>query len=344
MISFEEIKEMMDKSQNPLIFFDDDPDGVCSFLLLYKYLKRGHGVIVKSSPMVKAEPYLNKVREYDPDLVLVLDKPMCSDEFLDGIDCPVIWIDHHDPQNPQQKNVFYHNPHLEDKYEPTSTLCYRIVNENEWIAMVGTTGDWHYDKGLKKKFLDQYPNYFDPKINKAPDVLFQTKIGLLVKVIAFNLKGKLSDVKKSIKVFTRIEDPDEILEEKTPAGKFLMKKFKKVNEFYKRLKQKAIDAASESPYLVLITPQPSYSFSSELSNEILYLYPKKIIFIGRTSNGATKCSIRTALDIDLRDAVATAVAGFGYGGGHKQACGAYIEEGHFDVFFEKFKTEIEKQL
>ena len=31
-----EIRENIENSKNPLFFYDDDPDGVCSFLLLYK--------------------------------------------------------------------------------------------------------------------------------------------------------------------------------------------------------------------------------------------------------------------------------------------------------------------
>ena len=45
-----EIKVALDKSENPLILFDDDPDGICSYLLLKRYMDKGKGVVVKSSP------------------------------------------------------------------------------------------------------------------------------------------------------------------------------------------------------------------------------------------------------------------------------------------------------
>ena len=38
-----EIKEHLDKAQNPIFFFDNDPDGLCSFLLLQRYCEKGKG-------------------------------------------------------------------------------------------------------------------------------------------------------------------------------------------------------------------------------------------------------------------------------------------------------------
>ena len=37
----EDIKEHLEKAQNPIFFFDNDPDGLCSFLLMQRYLGRG---------------------------------------------------------------------------------------------------------------------------------------------------------------------------------------------------------------------------------------------------------------------------------------------------------------
>ena len=40
----QELKEHLDRAQNPLFFFDNDADGLCSFLLLARYIGRGKGV------------------------------------------------------------------------------------------------------------------------------------------------------------------------------------------------------------------------------------------------------------------------------------------------------------
>ena len=42
------IREELATAKNPLFFYDDDPDGLCSFLLFYKIHREGKGVIVIS--------------------------------------------------------------------------------------------------------------------------------------------------------------------------------------------------------------------------------------------------------------------------------------------------------
>jgi len=47
-----EVREHLEKAQNPVFFFDNDPDGLCSFLLLQRYIGRGRGVVIKSFPQM----------------------------------------------------------------------------------------------------------------------------------------------------------------------------------------------------------------------------------------------------------------------------------------------------
>lgn len=50
-----EIRKELDTSFNPLFFFDDDPDGLSSFLLLYRYVREGHGIVVKATPDLRVD-------------------------------------------------------------------------------------------------------------------------------------------------------------------------------------------------------------------------------------------------------------------------------------------------
>ena len=68
----EEIRGHLNSSQNPLFLFDNDQDGLCSFLLLQKYLGRGKGFPVKSSPSL-TQDYFRKVEEFNADYIFVLD-------------------------------------------------------------------------------------------------------------------------------------------------------------------------------------------------------------------------------------------------------------------------------
>jgi hypothetical protein len=55
--------------QRPIFLFHDDADGLCSFLLLYRYKKEGKGIVVKSRPSVDSK-FSKPVLEYDPDRYL----------------------------------------------------------------------------------------------------------------------------------------------------------------------------------------------------------------------------------------------------------------------------------
>ena len=79
---YEEIKNELDNCKNPLFFFDDDPDGLCAFLLLYRYKREGHGIVVKTHPKLDNRS-VPKVQEYNPDKIFVLDVATLEQEFID---------------------------------------------------------------------------------------------------------------------------------------------------------------------------------------------------------------------------------------------------------------------
>ena len=107
-----EIREHLDKAQNPLFFFDNDPDGLCSFLLLQRFAEKGKGIPIRSFPELK-EDYFKRVQELNTDYIFVLDKPLVSDEFFNKareFNIPVVCIDHHDSGREIPEFVNYYNP------------------------------------------------------------------------------------------------------------------------------------------------------------------------------------------------------------------------------------------
>ena len=113
----DEIREHLEKAQNPLFFFDNDNDGLCSFLLLQRFIGRGKGVAIRSFPDLN-ESYYRKVKELKPDYIFILDKPVVSDGFLEKAredNIPVVWIDHHQTEGFERKGVDYYNPFLNDE-------------------------------------------------------------------------------------------------------------------------------------------------------------------------------------------------------------------------------------
>src|SRR3989344_6482178 len=94
----QEIREHLEKAQNPVFFYDNDADGLCSYVILRRFIGRGKGVVIRSFPDLNAS-YAKKAQELNADYVFVLDKPVVSMEFVEEIErigLPIVWIDHHD--------------------------------------------------------------------------------------------------------------------------------------------------------------------------------------------------------------------------------------------------------
>ena len=156
----EEARKELDESQNPFFFFDDDQDGLCSFLQLYRYKGDGKGYIVKTVPKVSAN-FIERIHG-DPDKIFILDLAEVEQEFIDAVKKPVIWIDHHGPY--QRHNVKYYNPRVSESKDnfPTSYLCYQIAQKDMWLAMIGCIADWHVPD-----FIDEFRKEYPDLIVKA---------------------------------------------------------------------------------------------------------------------------------------------------------------------------------
>jgi single-stranded DNA-specific DHH superfamily exonuclease len=335
------IRDKIKKAARPLFFFDDDPDGVSSFVMLYKMSNDGKGICVKGKPLLEAL-YAKKVEEFMPDLVVILDKPMVEQEFLDQINTEVIWIDHHPVQN--NKKVKYFNPRIIDEQDnrPTSYWAYQIAKDEVpnclWIAMMGIIGDWNIL--LADEFRKEYPGLLPDEIEKPAQALFKSDIGKLSRMLDFNLKGTTTQVMQSIKTLTRIEDPHEILDQTTPRGNFIYKKYLAINEKYESIKQ-TIEVTDDN-FIIFKYFDNKLAISSMLSNEFLFMYPDKIIIIAREKNEEIMLSIRSA-KIKIVDKLQRALEGIrGYGGGHDLACGACIKKEDFDKFIANLREEVAK--
>src|SRR3989344_546460 len=202
-----EIRRMLLEAKRPLFMFDDDIDGLCSYLLLKRFAKKGNFVTVKSTPKVGTN-FLNKIVECMPDKIFLLDKPMVDQDFVDGANVPIIWIDHHEPQK-DIMGVKYYNPRINDDNDnrPTTYWCYQVAQQDDWIAMIGILGDLHMPE-FAERFSKQYPDIL-PQSKDKLKAIFDSKLGMLIKALAFSLKGKTSDVTKNLRMLEIIESPYE---------------------------------------------------------------------------------------------------------------------------------------
>ncbi len=336
----EKIQEQLSLSKKPLFFFHDDPDGLCSFLLLYRRVGEGKGIIVKTTPLIDHR-FLGKVEEYSPDRIFIVDIANVDDEFIDTVKQQIVWIDHHGPYPKDQPNIMYFNPRLKDKANniPASSLCYQAVQENAWIAAVGTVGDWMMPDFIEQ-LKEEHPDLIDKPYESPQDILFTTRLGKLAKIFSFVLKGTTREAMRYVKVLTRIKEPQEILDKTTPQGKFVYKRFEKINREYEKILAQAEKNLSDDTILLYTYYEDNMSFTGDISNELIYRHPEKVVIVGRIKSGEVKCSLRSS-KTNISEILEMALSKVsGYGGGHEKACGACIKEEDFNQFIADFRQEL----
>ena len=203
----QEIREHLEKAQNPVFLFDNDPDGLCSFLLLQRYIGRGRGVAIRSYPGLTKD-YSKKILELKADYLFILDKPVVSQDFFNEVEkfnIPIVWIDHH-PINIEDVPEFvdYYNPlfyedSINSALEPNTIeavtyYCYQISQKKEdlWLAVVGCISD-RFIPNFYSDFIKDYPDLsLDSK--DAFDVFYNSEIGKIAKIFSFALKDKTANV------------------------------------------------------------------------------------------------------------------------------------------------------
>lgn len=342
-----EIKEHLEKAQNPLFFFDNDPDGLCSFLLLQRYLGRGKGVPIKSFPDLTVD-YFRKVKELDADYVFILDKPKVSKEFfkeIEQVNIPVVWIDHHAIEKKDiPKFVNYYNPlfNKSKTHEPVTALCYQITNKKDdlWIAVIGCVSDKFFPN-FYSEFKKLYPDLaFCEESCSAFDVFYKSQIGKIARMFLFALKDKTTNVINMLKFLMKVKSPYEVLEE-TNKNYTMHQRFEHIYKRSQKLLKKALEIEQDSEKVLFFQYAGDLSISSDLSNELSYMFPEKIIVVVYVNGVKANISVRGKKIREMILKIIKDLEG-ATGGGHECAVGVQVRIEDLEKFRKKLFELVEK--
>jgi len=341
-----EIKEHLDKAQSPLFFFDNDPDGLCSFLLLQRHIKKGKGVPIKSFPALTVD-YFRKVEELKADYIFILDKPVVSEEFwkeVEQINIPVVWIDHHEIN---EKNIpefiNYYNPlrNKQQTNEPVTALCYQIINKKEdlWIAVIGCISDKFvpdFYSEFKKNYPDLAVGSQQDLERNAFDIFYKSQIGKIAKIFSFALKDRTTNVINMLKFLMKVETPYGVLEE-TNQNYTVHYRFKQIDSKYQKLLRKAEIIEKKSKKILFFQYSGDLSVSSDLANELSYKFPNKIVVVVYVIGAKANISVRGK---KIRKMILKAIESLegAIGGGHEDAVGAKIKAEDLEKFRQNLNT------
>jgi len=330
----DEIKEHLENAQNPLFFFDNDVDGLCSFLILRRSIGRGRGIAIKSFPDLK-EQYTRKIDELNPDAVFILDKAEVSKEFIDYVDrrgIPITWIDHHESKTSKEiieKTSYYNSM---PSAEPTTYLAQKVFNRQEdlWLAVIGCISDV-YMPDFAEQFEKSSPELFNSNLS-AFDALHSTEVGKISKMLNFGLMDTITNVVKLIKYLFKAQGIYDVLEENQYTKQF-HKRYAELNEFYNKQLEKAEDSVVENSPVLFFTYSGVTSMSAEISNKLFYDHQDKLIIVAFKRPEKVNISIRGKRALEITYKATENIEG-ATGGGHEQATGAMVPIDDFEKFKE----------
>ena len=323
-----EIREHLEKAQNPIFLFDNDVDGLCSYVLLRRFIGSGKGVAVKSHPGIEVG-YAKRVQELGGDYVFVLDRHSLGAEFISeiaGLNLPIVWIDHHDV--PLEKNdyplLFRYNPVYGKKksFESTTYLCYSSTNrvEDFWIALMGCIADHNLPEDVSV-FTDNYPELWGKKITEPFQALYTTGIGRLARALSFGLKDSISHVVQLQNFLISCKNPI-ALEKELEGNSAFGSKYREIMQKYQTLLSEAKNSVENK--LVFFNYGGQMSMSSDLSNELSYLFPKHHICVSYSLGPNTNVSLRGEGVAKILEKLLPKFQD-ARGGGHANAVGARIK-------------------
>lgn len=344
------IKEHLENAQNPVFFFDNDPDGLCSFLILRRYIERGKGVAIKSFPSLD-DSYFKKVEELNADYIFILDKPLVSSEFFKRVEeknIPVVWIDHHNVDQEIPKFVDYYNPYYngrknseeEEVSEPVTAFCWQVSGKREdlWLAVLGCIAD-SYFPNFYDEFLAQYPDV-GIKSKSAFEIRYKSRIGELISIVSNGLKDTTTNVVQMLKFLMKAKTPYDVLDENSKNHAFHYR-HNQINKKYKELFAKAKNFYSKDKIL-FFRYSGDLSISGELSNELCYFFPEKVIVVAYVKGSKVNLSLRGK---NIRDGFLKAIENIpgATGGGHSGAVGGQLNVDDLELFVKNLKDVLEKQ-
>jgi len=327
-------RELLESCERPVFVFDDDCDGLASFLILYNHIKKGIPMVIKSSPNL-TEKYVTIINSFNPDLLVILDIALVQEEALNMINCDVIWIDHHEPQ--ESYNTLYINPQIEGLEYPTSLASYNIVNDNLWLCVAGCISDYYYPSELVELLRKESSSLLDDK-NSIDSIHYETNLGRIIDILSFSMKGTVKDALSLIRILMKLESVNDLLIEDSKYKK-LIKHYNNVKLKYDELKKDALDSFNrqEGMLKVFLYDSDGWSLTHELSSELASYYPDNIIIVGRPYAGRMLLSLRSR-NHEIKNNLERIMVSFdGTGGGHPHACGANVLKEDAERFIQAFR-------
>lgn len=329
------LKNITDKDEI-IIIFNNDGDGICSCVLLERYLhgktgKRSYGI---AQPMPPDKNLIRRVQSTVPSKIILTDMAIDQQpalvKKLAGM-CEVLIIDHHQVnQNMNSRRVVHYNPRIESRkiYQSSSYGAYKICSqimdtkESLWVAAVGMVSDYNLD--FSQDIVTDIRKRFG-----IEGKLYDSWIGRIADMIEAGRATKAFSCEQMMEIIFAAKNHEDILNNQ----KFI--------EAYRELQNEIVavleDAKTSSEIagkVMLYNIKSKYNLSSAISTRMSEIYRNRLIVIYQKAGSRIKVSARNQKGMNVGKILENAVKGFGSGGGHEAAAGATMDIKDWERFKE----------
>jgi single-stranded DNA-specific DHH superfamily exonuclease len=361
-------------SKKAALFFDDDPDGIASGVILEKLLKeKGIEVILrlhnnKQKPPF-SEAFIKDLERHNVELLVVTDFSIAGfgfyedyKKFMQNTAIKILILEHHQDTSvysfDESKALYINSGNIQNEINGSQYCCAKFsydiattitpqLKKYGWIAAIGIIGDSnYYTWGEFVKKIIQEKNKTAEKEIPLPaeaDEYYSTPYGKAAKNMFFGIGKEEKEILDIYNATYTAKNIEQLLE-------FLQK--------YDSIKYEAYDYIENYEYLVKTNPpnaqemnvaeieiKSKYYIGNIVANIISAKYPDTIFFVYNKNNeGYVYISTRLQTGkINLGKVFnkCEAKVSGAKGGGHNNAAGARVPEGQFKAFRNAFYGELE---
>lgn len=350
MLDYAKGRAFLKKMSSPCIVHHADSDGVCSAVLIAKFLRYegiepafispndGPGIDISKGLVAEISSSLSSVfLDMQVDSLGIVEKLNCERNFI---------LDHHLPvKDLNTMNTMHMNPRFirKDAYIPTSYLAYHLCSPStegfEWIALVGIVGDRGYaeSRDVIEKAKKKYPGLIS---STKDDDLQRGTFGILSEMIEASKAVKsLEGIRRAFSVFSDASEPKDVMDS------FLMRWRDDFRNEAARIEadfeQSAERFRATNSFIYSINSK--YHMSSFISNILADKHPDAAIFIVKKGDGVKVSARCQSGRVNVAKLLEETALGIGRGGGHPKAAGAYVPHKTAE-FMDRLRERLQKPI
>ncbi len=323
-----------------VIIYNNDGDGICSCVLIQKYLERKgcRKPFIISQPMPPENNLIRKIQTTLPTKIIFLDMAIDQEQtFMKklGNICDILIVDHHQvTKDMNGKNIVHMNPRLKNPkiYQSTTYLACKIVSQLDdfsdslWVASVGMISDYNLDdsQDVVKLIKEKY-NIKNPK-------MYDTDFGRLADMIAAAKATKMLSMEQLVELFMNIKDPQNFSEIKN-ADK-LLSAYQEVENELVRIRTELENKVERIGDIIFYRFSSKYNLRSPVSTMLSEKHRDKVVVVYEKVGSWIDVSSRNqSKKYNVGLLLKRAAEGLkGSAGGHEAAAGAKIPEKNWEAF------------